>query len=255
MAQIKKILQILIPLLLAALLFWVVYRDMDISKLSDVFKKGLNYGWIILSVILSIISNIIRGLRWHSLMEPICPGVRKRTAILGVFVSYAVNLLFPRAGEVARSGIINKSDGFSFTKTLGTVITERVFDAVCLLILAVITILLQIGFFRGFFNENPASLHKIISLVTSPYIWGTLATLFLIVLLTKKKFRNAGAYLKIHTFILKLWEGMKTITSIRNPYVFIFYTLLIWLLYFLMFYIGKNFFPFEMEVEQVYESF
>lgn len=248
MAQIKKILQILIPLLLAALLFWVVYRDMDIATLSDVFKKGLNYGWIILSVILSIISNIIRGLRWHSLMEPICPGVRKRTAILGVFVSYAVNLLFPRAGEVARSGIINKSDGFSFTKTLGTVITERVFDAVCLLILAVITILLQIGFFRGFFNENPASLHKIISLVTSPYIWGTLATLFLIVLLTKKKFRNAGAYLKIHTFILKLWEGMKTITSIRNPYVFIFYTLLIWLLYFLMFYIGKNFFPFEMQI-------
>jgi uncharacterized protein (TIRG00374 family) len=248
MAQIKKILQILIPLLLAALLFWLVYRKMDLAILADVFKKGLNYYWITFSVILSIISNILRGLRWHDMMEPICPGVRRRTAILGVFVSYAVNLLFPRAGEVARCGIINKSDGFSFTKTLGTVITERFFDAICLLILAIITILLQLGFFREFFNENPTSLQKIISLITSPYIWVTLVTLVLLVIFTRKKLNHTALYIKIHAFVIKLWEGMKTITAIKRPLLFVFYTVLIWLIYFIMFYIGKFFFPYEMEI-------
>jgi hypothetical protein len=246
MTKIKKILQILLPLVLAGFLFWWVYRDMDFSRLAEVFKSGLHYEWLILSVVLSTLSNIVRGLRWHALIEPVCPGGTKKTAILGVFVSYAVNLIFPRAGEVARCGILRKSEGLSFTKTLGTVITERMFDGLCLILIAIVTILLQLGFFRDFFVKNPSSLEKMVSIITSPYIWGSLLAIVVLFFIAKKQIKNTRFYEKIYGILIKLWEGMKSIVTLKRPFIFILYTLLIWLIYFIMFYIAKYFFPFDI---------
>lgn len=246
MKQIKKALQVIVPLVLAALLFWWVYRDMDFSKLGKVFRDGIHYEWFLVSFVLSVLSMIIRGLRWHQLIEPVCPGGRRKITILSIFVSYAANMLFPRAGEVARCGILKKSDGLSFTRTLGTVITERIFDVLCLLVIVLATILFQMGFFRNFFMENPSSLAKLIKMVTSPVIWGGLLGLILMVLFFRKRIRKFRFYGKINIYTLKLWEGMKSITTLKHPALFIFWSVAIWGIYFLMFYIGKFFFSFEV---------
>jgi len=246
MIQLRKILQILVPLALAILLFWLVYRDMDFSKLATVFKSGLHYGWVIIVILLNALSNVIRGLRWQQLIAPISPDSRKKTAILAVFVSYAVNLLFPRAGEVARCGIVNKQDGLSFSRTLGTVITERIFDTLCLLLIAILAILFQLGFFNDFFNQNPDSLKKVVKIITSPYIWGGLVALVLLFFVLRRPLKKNRFYEKTRGFILKIWEGMKTIKTLKRPFVFVLYTLLIWVIYFLMFYAGRFFFPFDI---------
>lgn len=248
MTQIKKILQIVIPLALAALLFWWVYKDMDFTKLSEVLRSGLNYGWIIVSILLSTLSNIIRGLRWNLLLQPVCPGAKNSTSTLAVFISYAVNLIFPRAGEVARCGIMHKYNGASFTRSLGTVITERVFDSICLVLIAALAILLQMGFFADFFDKNPQSLEKLVSLITSPYIWGSLLFVVVLVLILRNRLKATRFYDKIKSMLVKLFEGMKSITTMKKPLLFIFYTISIWGIYFLMFYIGKLFFPFDIEL-------
>ncbi len=246
MPLVKKILQVVIPLALAILLFWLVYRDMDFGQLAGVFKSGLNYGWLLLAVALSFVSNVLRGLRWRQLLEPVSAESKNMTAILAVFVSYAVNLLFPRAGEVARCGIVSKKDGLSFSRSLGTVISERVFDSACLLLIALIAILMQLGFFGDFFRENPASLEKLLQVIKSPLLWGGIALLIVLALLVKDQWRKNRIFDKARGFMLKLWEGMKTIGTLKKPILFVGYSILIWIVYFLMFYVGRYFFPFEI---------
>ena len=68
-----------------------------------------------------------------------------------VFVSYAANLVVPRVGEVSRCGILSKYDGVSFSKSLGTVVTERLIDTICVLLITVVTLLLQSRVFAAFF--------------------------------------------------------------------------------------------------------
>lgn len=189
---------------------------------------------------------LIRGLRWRLLLEPVCPGGRTKVTILSVFVGYAANMLLPRAGEVVRCGILKKSDGLSFTRTLGTVITERVFDMICLLLITLGTILFQLRFFRNFFLENPSSLIKLIGLVTSPIIWGGFFSIIFLFLLFRKRLIHLSFIEKINSFLLKLWEGMKSISTLKHPFLFIFYSISIWFIYFLMFYIGKYFFTFDI---------
>lgn len=246
MKQIKRILQILIPLALAAILFWWVYKDMDFSKLGKVFKDGLHYEWFVVSFFLSVLSMIIRGLRWQLLLDPVCPGGRRQITILSIFAGYAANLLLPRAGEVVRCGVLKKSDGLSFTRTFGTVITERVFDVLCLMIITLGTILFQLGFFNNFFQENPKSLEKLIHLATTPIIWGGLLAMVALFFFFRKHMKRFSFYEKFNELVLKLWEGMKSITTMKHPLLFIFYSVAIWFIYFLMFYIGKFFFSFDV---------
>jgi len=246
MKQIKRILQILIPLALAAILFWWVYKDMDFSKLGKVFRDGLHYEWFLVSFLLSTLSMIIRGLRWQLLIDPVCPGGRRQITVLSIFVGYAANLLLPRAGEVVRCGVLKKSDGLSFTRTFGTVITERVFDVICLFVITLGTILFQLGFFHNFLRENPESQDKLIHMATSPVIWGGLLAVVVIFFLFRRHMKRFSFYEKLNGLFVKLWEGMKSITTMKHPMLFIFYSVLIWFIYFLMFYIGKYFFSFDV---------
>lgn len=246
MKQLKNALRIIIPLALAAFLFWWVYKDMDFSRLGKVIHRGIHYEWFVISAFLSILSMIFRGLRWHQLIEPVCPGGRRKITILSIFVGYAANMVFPRAGEVVRCGVLKKSDGLSFSKTLGTVITERAVDVVCLLIIAIVTAFLQMGIFRDFFTKNPSSLDKLVGMVTSPALWGGILILFFLIVFLRKPIRRFGFYKKVHGFVLRLWEGMKSIITLKHPFLFIFWSVAIWSVYFLMFYIGKYFFSFDI---------
>jgi len=246
MKQIKKILQVVLPLAMAGLLFWWVYRDWDFNALVRAFSSGVHYEWFFVSMLLSILSMILRGLRWHQLVEPVCPGGRKSVTILSIFVGYAANMLLPRAGEVARCGILAKTDGLSFTKTLGTVITERIFDVICLLIITALAVFLQVDVFRDFFMKNPESTAKLQHMVTSPILWGGFFALILAFFLMRKRIQKMPFYGKLHDLILRLWEGMKSITTIKHPFLFILYSIAIWGCYFLMFWIVKYFFTWDM---------
>ena len=208
----------------------------------------MHVGWLLVAVALSALSNVLRGLRWRQLLEPVSNQSKHTTAILAVFVSYAVNLLFPRAGEVARCGIVAKNDGVSFSRSLGTVISERTFDACCLLLIAIFAIVLQLGFFGDFFQQHPDSLMKLKHILTSPVLWSCLVVLVVLVIFAKRYVKKSRFFEKTRSFLLKLWEGMKTVGSLRKPVLFVGYTLLIWALYFLMFYVGRFFFPFDINL-------
>lgn len=246
MPLLKKILQILVPFALAVLLFWLVYRDMDVGQLATVLKQGLHLGWLLVAILLSSLSNVLRGLRWHLLLEPFAPDSRRMTSILAVFVSYAVNLLFPRAGEVARCGVVSKHDNASFSKILGTVVTERVFDTACLFLIAVLAILLQLSFFTDFFTTNPDTLIRFRHLVFSPWLWGGVLLVVPAAWLLKRRVQQSRYYERIKHILFKVVEGMKTIVTLKRPLLFLGYTAVIWLMYFFMFYVGRFFFPFEV---------
>jgi len=161
-------------------------------------------------------------------------------------VGYAANMLLPRAGEVARCGILAKTDHISFTKSLGTVISERIVDVVCLLLITAFTVFLQVNVFQNFFLKHPESTAKFQNLLASPILWGGFVALILLFILFRKKIQHRPFYEKIHSLMLRLWEGMKSITTLKHPVLFVVYSVALWGCYFLMFYIVKFFFSFDV---------
>ncbi len=160
------------------------------------------------------------------MLEPLGYKPKFINLIFTVLIAYLVNLIIPRAGEVARATAIKKYEKIPFDKALGTIVAERIADVIMLLIIIGIAFFIQAEFLlnSGLFNPK----QTILSLL----LLGVLGIIGLVIL---KKSNHPFAQ-KIKTFLNGLLEGVKSILKMKSKWAFIFHTFFIWLMYVLMFY-------------------
>lgn len=245
----KKIIKIAIPLLFgAAVMFWV-YRDFDFSKVGQVLWHEMNWWWMLVSLIFGAFSHVIRGWRWTLTLEPLNAYPRTSNCVNAVFLSYAANLLIPRLGEVSRCGVLSKYDGISFTKSLGTVVTERLIDSLCMGLITAVAVVTQMKVFKQFFNETGTDLDSIMDIFYSPHFYIILFSVIAIIILLYFLVRALSFFEKVKGVVLNVWEGIISLKDVKNKTLFIFYTFLIWFCYFMQFYVTFFCFDFTMELD------
>jgi len=239
--QLKKIinnvLKIVFPLLLGgAILYWT-YRDLDISKAGEVFLYEMDGGWMLLSLVFGVMSHLFRGWRWKQTLEPLGEYPKTSNCVYAIFVSYATNLVIPRIGEISRCGILARYDGVSFSKSLGTVVTERLIDTLCIGLVSGVTLLLQIGVFNTFFHTTGTDLHSFAGLFTSVHLYVTLACVAAMLLLLCFLVKRLTVFGRVKGWMKNVWAGILSLRKVKNMPLFLFYTLAIWLCYFFHFYL------------------
>ena len=90
--------------------------------------KEADYFWIVLSLVLGFAAFVSRAYRWKCLLEPMGYKSKSINRFHATMIGYLVNLTIPRAGEASRAAMLYRSDGVPFTKSFGTIITERIID-------------------------------------------------------------------------------------------------------------------------------
>ena len=241
--NIGNVLKILLPLLLGgAILFWM-YRGFDFSRIKHVLLYEMNWWWMLLSFPFGILAQLCRGWRWRQTLEPVNEHPRLSTCVHSIFVSYAASLVIPRIGEFARCGVLNRYDGVSFSKALGTVVTERAIDTLLVMLVTGCTLLFQMSVFGTFFEKTGTSMDSLLHqfswagyLVTA--ICGA-AVLWLAHVLLKR----LSIYNKVKATLNGIWQGVLSLKDVRNIPLFVFLTLGIWVSYFLHYYL--TFFCFD----------
>jgi uncharacterized protein (TIRG00374 family) len=243
---IKNILKFLGFILLGAILFYLVYKDFDFNAF---FKelKYVNYYWFIPAFLLTILSHTSRALRWQMLLNTNGDKSRFANSFFAILNAYFANLALPRLGEVTRCALVSKYDNISFSKVLGTMVSERLVDIVIIIMLTILAFVLQTSEIKTFIAENPGlgeNLDKILSpKVIIPVILVCVALLYFVILIAKGKFNRIKFFEKISNFIKGFWIGLTSLKNIKRPFIFILHSVIIWVLYFLVFYIC--FFAFE----------
>jgi len=233
----NNIMKIAFSLLLGGtILFWM-YRDFDFHRIEDVLLHEMNWTWMLLSFPFGILAQMFRGWRWKQTLEPLGEKPRKSVSINSIFLSYAVSLIIPRIGEFARCGVLKRYDKISFSKALGTVVTERAIDSVLVLFIALLTFLFQIKVFNTFFQKTGTSVEGLLRSfsITGWIVTGicALAVIGLIVYLL----RRLSVYNKVRTTLHGIWQGILSVKDVKSVPLFLFYTLAIWGCYFLHYYL------------------
>ena len=235
--------KIIFPILLGgAILYWM-YRGEDFSRLQHVLTEEMDWTWMLLSFPFGILAQMFRGWRWKQTLDPIDKHPRTSTCINSVFLSYAVSLIIPRIGEFTRCAILKRFDGMSFSKALGTVVTERAVDTLIVMLYSGLILLVEMSIFGTFFKKTGTSLDRILSgfsltgwLVTA--ICG-IAVLILLHLLLK----NFSIYNKVKMTLGGIWEGVLSLRGVKNLPLYLFFSIGIWVMYFLHYYL--TFFCFD----------
>lgn len=242
--KIFKILQFLAFLGIGLVLFWLIYKDQDIERIENILKNDVNYTWIWISVVLGIFSHISRAVRWSLMIEPLGHKPGLLNAFLSVMVGYLMNMVIPRMGEISRCGVLSRYEKISFTKLVGTVVTERLTDIIVMLFLTLVVIVTQFGEILEFLHNNPEIGEKIEGMALSPWFLVAAAVFMVTLYLLRKRIRRSVIYSKIHSTIRNFGEGLKSIKDIKNKRAFIFHSVFIWTMYFLMLYVSFYAFDF-----------
>ncbi len=240
----KSTLKYLFSTLLAiALLYWAFSS----SKLSwnDLFHtfSTANYYWVSLSIFISILAHYFRAVRWNQLLAVMKykPGsIRTLSAVL---IGYFANFIIPRMGEVSRCGSLQKTAEIPFEKSFGTVITERIIDLLCLVLVLGINLLIEFEPLKNYLFPN---LH----LPGKSIIIGALIFVIIAIFLFFKYKNSFWNYLqakkdstKIIQLLLGWIDGIQSIILVKKPFLFIVYSIGIWLCYYLNAYILLLAFP------------
>ena len=259
------------PLVLGAGILYWMYRGEDWHTIWHVMTDEMDWTWMLLSFPFGILAQMFRGWRWRQTLEPILNeegGTRKeerdysaddsstgktflvpRSSVLvhSIFVSYAASLVVPRVGEFTRCGVLNRYDGVSFPKALGTVVTERAIDSLLVMGIAGLVLLLEMSTFGMFFRKTGTNLQSILDGFSWAGYLVVAICLVAILILLHFLLRKLSIYNKVRATLTGIWQGVISLKDVRNIPLFVFFTLAIWVSYFLHYYL--TFFCFDFTAD------
>ena len=233
----SNILNVALSLVLACGILYWMYRDFDFQQVKDVLLHKMNWTWMLLSFPFGILAQMFRGWRWKQSLEPIGEHTRSSVSINSIFLSYALSLVVPRIGEFARCAVIKRWDGVSFPKALGTVVTERIIDSLLVLLITGVVFALQIPVFLNFFDKTGTSMEGIFRQFTATGYLVTIVCAIAIIALLYFLLKKLAIYNKVKATLCGLWQGVISLKGVKNIPLFVFFTLGIWISYFLHYYL------------------
>ena len=243
----KKLLQVVFPLLLGTFILVWVYRDFNFQRVGEVLTGQMNYGWIALSLVFGVFANLFRGWRWKLALEPLDEHPKTANCIYAIFISYASNLVIPRVGEVTRCGVLSKYDQVSFSKSLGTVVSERMIDTLCVGLITGLALLSQMPVFATFFAETGTNVGRYAEVLTSGHFYLIILCTLAVFLLAFFLVRNIALFAKLKGILQNIWQGIIALKDIKQIPLYVCYTIGIWGCYFLEFYLA--FYAFEFSAQ------
>lgn len=245
--KISNILKYILSAGVAVLLLYFSFREVEWKD----FMAGLRtcrWEFIVLSMAAGIAAFWFRGLRWRQLLLPIDPSTRRITTFNAVNIGYIANFVFPRIGEFVRCGVVTRRSASeegeasgqarkkaSYDKVLGTVVLERGWDMLSMLLLLVVLLSARWEKFGGFFMTQ---MWEPLSDRLDFSIWWIVAMLAVcaaggVYFLWIFRKRNSLC-IKIWGLITGIMQGFSSCLKMEGKWKFFASTALIWSMYWLM---------------------
>jgi uncharacterized protein (TIRG00374 family) len=235
--KLGTILQYLFFFCLGFLFVWMSVKDIDNEKWRQI-RESLEHAryWLVIPVFaILILAHYIRALRWRLLIESIGYQPDKANTFFAVMIGYLANQGVPRMGEVLKCTILARYEKIPADKLVGTIILERIIDAVTLIIVFGITLLIQPVLYEQitsqiFTSAKDEPAKKTSGLLLLLIILGIIFLLIAIWMVRKKKnfsdlltaAKNIGA---------RIWMGLSAIQHLKKRGQFMLLTVLLWSLY------------------------
>jgi len=116
----------------------LLFRKIDVNQLGSVLKT-LDYRYLAVAVIITLVSISSRAVRWHYLILP-QKRARPRNLLAATIICYMANNLLPaRLGEFARAIVLAEKEGLSASRVFASLVIDRLFDGFSVLVILVFT--------------------------------------------------------------------------------------------------------------------
>ena len=247
--KLRAYLQYVFFIALAGFFVWLSLHKINAEKWEKL-KEAIEHArlWIFFPVLfLLLLSHWLRALRWKMLIEPLGYKPSTINTFFGVMVGYLVNLGAPRLGEIIKCTVLARYEKIRADKLVGTIVAERAFDLLSLVIVFAITLAIEfktIGAWTGDWLGTVFKSHEgKFSLARFVIFIGVVLIGIFVLRILFTKFLHINFVQQIKVILKGIWHGLTSIRLVRNKSLFLFYTVGIWVLYVLSTWIGFDVLP------------
>ena len=199
--------------------------------------SGANYWWLLLVLLCFCISNLSRSIRWNMLLEQLGHQPRLINAFLTINLGYFANLGVPRLGEVLRPTTMARYEQLPVEQVIGTVAVDRMIDVLSILIVSALAIAIEFDVLWGFLTNTPGIREKLAAFAEwIPGLALAAAIGLGLVWYYRWPLLNSRPGQKLLEILRGFWKGIKTVGRLRRTGWFVFHSINIWVMYFLMTY-------------------
>lgn len=222
----KKIVNILLGIFIGVGFLIITFKD---KSLVDIFSniKEADLWWVSINGFCLFLTFFLRSYRWKILLENAGSDAKTKNVFYSVIMGYTINTFTPKLGEIARCLSLKETDGVKTSFSLGTVVTERIYDLLILGLGIAVFFLLEVdklfSLFRKTFVDN-----GIINIDSAYKVFIVLA-LFIVVLVALYYFvRRKKLFLKLKVFLSEIWNTVIKSFKIKKIRLFVLLTICIW---------------------------
>ncbi len=240
----NKAIKYIVGIVFAAFFLWLSFSNVSFEELR-LATIGMSWSWLFPFSIALTFSHYIRAERWRLLLGDTTLVAHRSTLFAGVMFGYLINIPFPRLGEISRPMYVAKQLHESNSKLIGTIVLERFIDVISMLIIMALVayfLLSDVDTLSRLLGVNLADseVYSALFLNTWPLILLGMGLIMGGWVLYKRLTTtdlNSAWLLKFKEIIAQFVEGLLSIKKLERPFLFVGYTVLIWVGYIAMMYI------------------
>ena len=242
MKKAGKAIKYILSLVVAAVLVYFAFRGV---KWSEFFSDLAETRWLymVLFALASVLAIVFRTERWRQLLLPLDDGVERLATWDSINIGNLANVAVPGVGEFIRCGYVSGKKA-SYDKTLGTIVMERIWDVLAIIVIFALALGLKWSHFGSFFIDNvwkPATGRLNFSLW---WIVAALVVLAVAAVWAVFRFRGSNALCgKIAGAVKGIFQGLGTFFGMKHKLRFSLYTVGVWTMYVLMSWFGLKAVP------------
>ena len=231
----RKTIWIILAIAISGFFVWLALRGLELDEVwANIIDA--NFYWLIPSIAVYFVAVWARTWRWDYMLRPL-KHIPVRRLFPVVVIGYMGNNVYPfRAGEVLRSFVLYKREDVPVSASLATVIVERVFDGLVMLMFVFIALPLT-----PIPGENQ-SIRNVVIMASIAFFVALIA--FFALAAMPKRFHALAEWglgltgklftEKSRTQILGILDnfltGLESLRSFRNVLMIFFTSVIIWLL-------------------------
>lgn len=241
---IEKIARYLIPFLVSAGMVLWLFHKVDIHEMMRVIREGCDFRWIVVMMLITALSHVIRGIRWGIQLRAV--GVPRMSVVaesVAIFGAYALNLVFSGVGEAWRCVYVSRRENTPLSTVVGTDLGDRSSDAVVVLMLLGLALVVAKGPIDTFISHYAIG-EDIRHFSDDPRLWCAVILGLTLVWASLYFFRKYRYIEKIDSSLKNVWQGFKVLFTMKGVGAYVVLTLGIWLCYFMETYVCFYAFPF-----------
>ncbi len=251
-AILQNILKYVIPLIISVGLCYLLFTGIDFNEMMDTIRRECNFWWIGLTLFLSIFSHVFRAMRWRIQLRALGIKAPLYALVYSIFGTYAVNLVFPRLGEVWRTGYIAQRQRAQFTTVFGSMLADRLADTVTVLCLTVLAFILASGTVIDYLSLNAEGFDRMWRIAISPWLWLAIVAVAAIAWTVLMRMNDNPVVKKLKSIAKELWDGFAVIASMPGKFQWLVLTFLLWGCYFTQLWVAFYAFDFTANVVNTY---